>query len=322
MTVIVIGVTSCGDISQSGSEFKNDNPPTSNDQLTRIGNPGTGMPDLPKAVEDYLTTYPVWMASFLKEDRNHEDLLIYKFDTDTRKVLIEGLSDETQTLNFDILKDGSVIAEGDSEFKLSGFYKPDEKIYKLDLCLVNKTGITVSNGFATTTKNLDEDFENRVAMCSKSATKCFDAGADLIGNARYYVATFIQTTAPDSYECGLTVSDTCAVEGKTLTEAVCKEDSLLGYVMRNVECDCHNGKCIDQISDKPMKITETDDGNFCHQFPEFCQVINNPTAITGPGQPFVDLPPLNQINTQGTMQNILENGTIIDKPVLKLPFMK
>lgn len=323
LVIIAVILTSCGDMSQNGLTSGGDDDSTK-EQLTRIGNPGAGMPDLPKVVKDYLTGYPIWKSSLLNEGDRLEDLLVYNFDMDNMKVSVEGLSDITQIFNVNILKDGSIIAEGNSEFKLSGFYNPISETYKVDLGLVSKTGVTVSSAFATTSKDIDKDFENRVAMCKKTATKCFDAGTDLIGNARYHVSTFIQTTAPDSYECGLMLSDTCAVEGKVLTEVICKEDSLLGYVTRNVECDCHNGKCTNQISDKPMKILESDGPSFCQQYPDFCQVMNNPAAMTASTNPTIGNLPLNQINqnSQGVLEDILEGGVKIDKPVLKFSFMK
>lgn len=249
--------------------------------VTIMGNPPTTLPEDPvQLVEKYLAEYPYWKGSSPSDGNPLENIYLIKFDVEDRLVSLLSLDNPSlQIFGFDIADDGAITADEDADIELSNFINSGSTVYPLEITMTQKSmGVEIrmlASDIAS--DEIFMDSANANQMCNGSKVKYYDVDTDTIGDGAGFVAGFVQTRNAEGMECALRVFDHCTEKGKTLAEIIGDEKSPYGYRVKFVQCDCHNGKCMDKLSDTPMD-GEEEIIDLCNGNADFCAFLMTHSA--------------------------------------------
>lgn len=226
---------------------------------TKVGNPPKDLPEEPKAMtEKYLEENPYWKGSVGEETIISEDVYQIEFLVEPGLVKITSLSmPETVTIRFEILEDGSIVTIDDngSGFTLTAVLNPDSFLYPLVMTLSREEEFSEMFSSSTADAQFHALFTNSEAACQATEEKCFDLDADLSADGSYFVASYVQAGTQFVKDCSRAIYDHCEIDGKILNEIVCDPASKFGFKVKQVECDCHDGRCVEPPPEEKMFFT-------------------------------------------------------------------
>lgn len=228
-------------------------------EATKVGNPDTSLPAPTKAfTAKYIIAHPYWLGSTDSEVASDPNLYLIEFDAENNITKISSTKNpEPIEVRYNILDNGSIVTtDPASPLKINGIFRPNSTLYPIAISIIDEESALVAETFASSDNNKEafDDFFNPQLMCEVDEVKCFDSDGSLLADGQYHVSGFIQTHKKDANNCELVIHDTCKTEGELLAEAVCVQAPRDGYnyEIRYIECNCQNGRCVDEPNDTPL----------------------------------------------------------------------
>lgn len=233
-------------------------------EIIKVGNPPRDIE--PRAFTTaYMTENPYWKGSV---EGRADDLFLVEFDIVNETATISSLNGSVfESITIIVLDDGSIVSEGAGVTLFAEINEDSEK-YPISMHLITGDD-PAANVFASEGTDF-VGFTQPELLCDKTEIKCYDMDGDLKGDASYFVKSSVFASIEKSL-CGVELQDYCEVEGERLAEYVCGDtiDSTGEMTIEYTDCNCQNGKCVEEIPEEDMAFNTSILG-ICITFPDVC----------------------------------------------------
>lgn len=214
--------------------------PDSSPGAILIANPPSPVPvPTNEMVKEYLSKNQIFKSSSSDELGK---TYIFEFDVVKKTVTVTAGNKTNQTeIAFDIKEDGTIITTDENAvYDIGGGYNKDSTKYPV---LVDITGkdIPIAKALASTNNDINYQLKilNLDELIFNEPNLIIDSDADLSKEGSYYVKGTV-------FAKSLKFDDFCLEEGRVLGEFAVEDNDVS---RRDIECNCHYGKCIDELTD-------------------------------------------------------------------------